>query len=100
MLVLTLTMCELCHWPSIASMSPQSHCDDEEMDALDCLLSTLCIMIQFLLIFIYICIYGIQNKKQTSFNVWTTVFFKNLPCHHDPWCHKKSDVSTDKFQVD
>ena len=30
MLVLPLTMRELCHWPSIADMSPQSHCGDEE----------------------------------------------------------------------
>ena len=30
LLVLTLTMCELCHWPSIAGMLPQSHCGDEE----------------------------------------------------------------------
>ena len=30
LLVPTLTMCELCHWPSIAGMSPQSHCGDEE----------------------------------------------------------------------
>ena len=29
-LVLTLTMRELLHWPSLASMSPQSHCGDEE----------------------------------------------------------------------
>ena len=29
-LVLTLTMRELRHWPSIAGMSPQSHCGDEE----------------------------------------------------------------------
>ena len=28
--VLTLTMRELRHWPSIAGMSPQSHCGDEE----------------------------------------------------------------------
>ena len=28
--VLTLTMRELRHWPSIAGMSPQSHCVDEE----------------------------------------------------------------------
>ena len=30
LLVLTLTMRELRHWPSIAGMSPQSHCGDEE----------------------------------------------------------------------
>ena len=30
LLVLTLTMHELHHWPSIAGMSPQSHCGDEE----------------------------------------------------------------------
>ena len=30
LLVLTLTMHELRHWPSIAGMSPQSHCGDEE----------------------------------------------------------------------
>ena len=30
LLVLTLTMRELCHWPSIAGMPPQSHCGDEE----------------------------------------------------------------------
>ena len=30
LLVLTLTMRELCHWPSIAGMSSQSHCGDEE----------------------------------------------------------------------
>ena len=28
--VLTLAMRELRHWPSIAGMSPQSHCGDEE----------------------------------------------------------------------
>ena len=27
---LTLAMCELCHWLSIADMLPQSHCGDEE----------------------------------------------------------------------
>ena len=30
LLVLTLTMHELRHWPSIAGMSPQNYCDDEE----------------------------------------------------------------------
>ena len=30
LLVITLTMRELCHWPSIAGMSPKSHCGDEE----------------------------------------------------------------------
>ena len=30
LLVLTITMRELRHWPSIAGMSPQSHCGDEE----------------------------------------------------------------------
>ena len=30
LLVLTPTMRELRHWPSIAGMSPQSHCGDEE----------------------------------------------------------------------
>ena len=30
LLVLTLTMRELRHWPSIAGMSPKSHCGDEE----------------------------------------------------------------------
>ena len=30
LLVLTLTMLELPHWPSIASMLPQRHCGDEE----------------------------------------------------------------------
>ena len=30
LLFLTLTMHELRHWWSIVSMSPQSHCDDEE----------------------------------------------------------------------
>ena len=30
LLVPTLTMRELCHWPSIAGMSPQNHCGDEE----------------------------------------------------------------------
>ena len=30
---------------------------------------------------IYIYTYGIQNKKETSFNISTTVFFKKLPCH-------------------
>ena len=29
-LVLTLTMRELHHWPSIAGKLPQSHCGDEE----------------------------------------------------------------------
>ena len=33
LLVLTLTMRELCHWSSIVGMSPQSHCGDEEMGA-------------------------------------------------------------------
>ena len=37
LLVLTLTMRELRHWLSIAGMSPQSHCGDEENGALDCL---------------------------------------------------------------
>ena len=62
LLVLTVTMRELCHWPSIAGMSPQSNCGDEEdgcvvfMTSLYicimlfalCLLSTLCVMNQFL----------------------------------------------------
>ena len=30
LLVLTVTMHELRHWPSIADMSPQSHCGDED----------------------------------------------------------------------
>ena len=30
LLVLTRTMRELCQWPSVAGMSPQSHCGDEE----------------------------------------------------------------------
>ena len=30
LLVVTLTMRELHHWPSIVTMSPQSHCSDEE----------------------------------------------------------------------
>ena len=30
LLVLTLSMCELCHCPSMASMSPQNNCDNEE----------------------------------------------------------------------
>ena len=30
MLPSSLTMRELRHWPSIAGMSPQSHCGDEE----------------------------------------------------------------------
>ena len=30
MLLVTLTMCEFRHWPSIAGMSPQNHYGDEE----------------------------------------------------------------------
>ena len=30
MFVLTLTMHEFCHWPSIADMSAHSHCGDEK----------------------------------------------------------------------
>ena len=30
LLVLTIKMRELCHWLSIAGMSPQSHCGDKE----------------------------------------------------------------------
>ena len=53
----------LCHWPSIAGMLPQSNCGDEEDGRIGlslwhhyvsitllalCLLSTLCVMNQFL----------------------------------------------------
>ena len=63
LLVLTLTTRELRHWPSIASMSPQSHCGDEEDGCIIlssqrhcicimlfalCMLSTLFVMNQFL----------------------------------------------------
>ena len=63
MLVLTLTMRELRHWPSIAGMSPQSHCGHEEDGRTGlsswrhyicimlfdlCMLSTLCVINQFL----------------------------------------------------
>ena len=30
LLVLTLVMCELHHWPPIAGILPESHCSDEE----------------------------------------------------------------------
>ena len=30
LLILTLEMGELCHWPSIVGMLPHSHCGDEE----------------------------------------------------------------------
>ena len=30
LLLLTLTVCELCHWPSEAGMSPQNHCGEEK----------------------------------------------------------------------
>ena len=64
LLVLILTMHELYHWPSIASMSPQSHCGDEEDGRIGlsswrhyicimlfalCMLSTLCVMNQLLI---------------------------------------------------
>ena len=29
-LYIYIYICELCHWPFIASMSPQSHCGGEE----------------------------------------------------------------------
>ena len=73
LLVLTLTMHELRHWPFIAGMSPQSHCGNRDgciglsswfhymcitLLALS-LLSTLCVMSDFCfnLCFIYIYIY-------------------------------------------
>ena len=63
LLVLALTMRELRHWPSIAGMSLQSHCGDEKDGNIGlsswrhyicimlftlCMLSTLCVMNQFL----------------------------------------------------
>ena len=60
LLVLTLTMRELRHWPSIAGMSPQSHCGDEEdgrMGALDCLHD----VTKYIYIYMYIYIYNFLN---------------------------------------
>ena len=65
LLVLTLALRGLRHWPSIAGMSPQNHCGDEEDGCIGlsswhcyicimlfafCMLITLCVMNQFFLI--------------------------------------------------
>ena len=72
MLILTLTMRELRHWPSIPGISPQSLCGGEEDGRIGlsswlhyitmallalCLLSTLYVINQFLFQLMYICIY-------------------------------------------
>ena len=64
-----LTMRELRHWSSIAGLSPQNHCGDEEDGRIElsswrhyicimlfalCMLSTLCVMNQLLFLLIYL----------------------------------------------
>ena len=52
LLVITLTMRELCHWSSKVGMSPQSYCGDEKDSRIVCIY---CIYTVY--IYLYICIY-------------------------------------------
>ena len=52
LLVLTLTMRELRHWPSIAGMSPQSHCGDDKDGCIG-----LSSRRHYIFVYIYKCVY-------------------------------------------
>ena len=81
-------MLELCHWLSIVGLSPHSHCGDEEDGCIGlsswlhcicimllalCLLSTQCVMNQFLFWCIYTpCLVLIEHSVVSNTNnVWT-----------------------------
>ena len=57
LLVLTLAMRELRHWPSIAGMSPKSHCGDEEDERIIVFMTLLYIYIYIYILYIIYIIY-------------------------------------------
>ena len=67
MLVLTLTMRELRHWLSIAGMSPQSHCGDED-GRIGCLHDFTTYTHTYIHIYIYIYSIVGMNKNYTFHN--------------------------------
>ena len=66
LLVLTLTMRELRHWPSIANMSLQSHWGDEEAGC-----SGLTSWQHYIYIYIYICIYIYMYTIFINISIYT-----------------------------
>ena len=65
LLVLTLTMRELRHWPSIAGMSPQSHCGDVEDGRIgfSSWLHYICITLLALYLLSMLCVMSVSGHK-------------------------------------
>ena len=72
LLVLILTMSELCHWLSIARMLPQNHCADEEDRCIWLSIAFLTSLYMYMYIYIYIYIWRLLTtlimQSKTKFS--------------------------------